>query len=155
MKRSRQQSGHAVLELAFSAAVMMSCLGGAFEFGYTFHIYNQLLTAVGNGGRYAAMRTYRCATANDIEKGRTAIRNMVVYGDPQPAADAIPVVAGLTPEQVGVTWVPGDFGDAPEAVDIKITHFPIEAAFGVVALDGRPAVEFPFVGRFAPAEQEP
>ena len=72
-----------MLELAVSAAVMISCLAGTFQFGYTFYVYNQLVTAVGNGGRYAAMRTYRAASAQDVEKGAQAIRNMVVYGDAQ------------------------------------------------------------------------
>ena len=51
-----------MIELAVSAAVMVSCLGGTVQFGYTFYIYNELVTAVGNGGRYAAMRTYRAAS---------------------------------------------------------------------------------------------
>ena len=60
MKRGTQR-GHAMLELAFAAMVMASCLGGTVEFGYTFLVYDQLVSAVGNGGRYAAMRTYRSA----------------------------------------------------------------------------------------------
>jgi hypothetical protein len=58
---------------------MVACLGGTFQFGYTFYVYNQLVTAVGNGGRYAAMRTYRASGSTDIEKGKEAIRNMAVH----------------------------------------------------------------------------
>ena len=76
MKRER---GHAMLELAMSAGVMVSCLVGTFQFGYTFYTYNQLVTAVGDGARYAAQRTYRAATDQDVERGNAAIRNMVVY----------------------------------------------------------------------------
>jgi len=153
-RRVRRQSGHAMLELAFSAAVMMSCLGGTFQFGYTFYVYNQLVSAVGNGGRYAATRTYRAASPEDVEKGRTAIRNMVVFGDPQPAADAVPVVQNLTPAQVEVKWV-GDPAGAPEAVDVSVAVYTVNAVFGSMKLDGRPAVEFPYVGRYAPSEHEP
>src|SRR5580693_2018988 len=99
-QRGRAQKGHAMLELALCAGVMVSCLAGTFQFGYTFYVYNQLVTAVGNGARYAAMRTYRAAAPQDIEKGSSAIRNMVVYGDARPPADAAPVVPGLTPDQV-------------------------------------------------------
>ncbi len=158
MKR-KQQKGHAMLELAFSAGVMMSCLAGTFQFGYTFYIYNQLVSAVGNGGRYAATRTYHAASPEDIEKGNTAIRNMVVFGDPHPSGDAAPMAAGLKPEQVEVKWVAEDAGaptsGAPQAVDVSISGYNVNAIFGALKLDGRPSVEFPFVGRYAPTEHEP
>jgi Flp pilus assembly protein TadG len=100
--RRVNQRGHAMIELAVSAAVMMSCVAGTVQFGYTFYIYNELVTAVGNGGRYAAIRTYRSAGQSDIEKGKAAIRNMVAFGDSRPAPDALPQVANLKPEQVRV-----------------------------------------------------
>jgi Flp pilus assembly protein TadG len=161
--RWQKQKGHAMLELAFSAGVMLSCLAGTFQFGYTFYVYNQLVSAVGNGGRYAATRTYRSASPEDIERGKTAIRNMVVFGDPHPSGDAAPMAAGLRPEQVEVKWVPAD-GDGgagaatsgpPRAVDVSISGYNVNAIFGALKLDGRPAVEFPFVGRYAPTEHEP
>ena len=152
--RRRRQSGHAILELALSAGLMISFLAGTLQFGYTFYVYNQLVTAVGNGGRYAAMRTYRAPTAQDIEKSREAIRNMVVYGDAQPPPDAAPVVAHLTPEQVDVHWVT-DTGGVPMAVEVSIKSFSVDAVFQTFTFSGRPGVEFPFVGRFAPTEREP
>ena len=106
-----------MIELAVSAAVMVTCIAGTFQFGYTFYVYNQLVTAVGNGGRYAAVCTY---TAQDVDKRNQSIRNMVVYGDPQPAPDARPVVNGLTPDLVDVNWTVES--GAPSAVSIAI-HF--------------------------------
>jgi Flp pilus assembly protein TadG len=138
-----------MIELAASAAVMISCLGGTFQFGYTFYVYNQLVTAVGNGARYAAQRTYRAATPADIEKGNAAIRNMVVFGDAQPAADAAPVVKGLTTEQVDVKWGPEESG-APSTVTVGIKSYTVDAVFKSFTFAGRPSVEFPHVGRFAP-----
>ena len=87
-----------MLELAICAGVMVSCLAGTVQFGYTFYVYNQLVTAVGNGGRYAAMRTYR----GDQEKARSAIQNMVVYGDARPT-ELVPVVANLRTEKKSTT----------------------------------------------------
>ena len=153
-RRKLSQGVHALIELAFSAAVMMSCLAGTFQFGYTLCTYNELVSAVGNAGRYAATRTYRAATAEDLEKGRKAIRNLVVYGEPNPAPDAAPAVRNLRPEQVSVKWAMNSSG-APEAVDIAISGYTVEAVFGSMKLDGRPAVEFPYVGRYAPTEREP
>lgn len=143
-----------MIELAVSAAVMVSCLAGTVQFGYTFYIYNELVSAVGNGGRYAALRTYRSASPADIEKGKTAIRNMVVYGDARPAPGTPPQVANLRPEQVRVEWIKDESGDNPAFVDVAIADYTVDAAFGMFHFAGRPAVEYPFVGRFAPAESE-
>jgi len=144
-----------MIELAISAAVMVSCLGGTVQFGYTFYIYNELVSAVGNGGRYAAMRTYRSASPADIEKGKAAIRNMVVYGDARPAPGKPPQVANLRPEQVRVDWIKDESGDKPGFVDVSIADYTVDAAFGMFRFTGRPAVEYPFVGRYAPSESEP
>ena len=138
----RHEHGHAMIELAMSATVMVLCLAGTFAFGYTFYVYNQLVTAVGNGGRYAAIRTYR---AGDASAGSQAIRNMVVFGDPQPAPDTRPVVANLTPEQVDVNWVM-DGRNAPAAVGISIRDYSVDAVFTRFTFHGRPGVEFPYVG---------
>jgi len=151
MKRER---GHVMLELALSAGVLVATLAGSVQFGYTFYVYNELVTAVGNGARYAASRTYRAATPEDVEKGRQSIRNMVVFGDPQPVPEARPLAAGLAPEHVRVEWAMGDDG-APSAVDVSIVNYRVEAIFGSMTLSGRPAVEFPFVGRFEAAGHEP
>jgi Flp pilus assembly protein TadG len=148
--RLGNRRGHAMIELAFAAMIMAACLTGTFEFGYTFYVYNQLVSAVGNGGRYAATRTVRA----EPEKAAQAIRNMVVYGDPQPAPDARPAVAGLTPDQVEVRWVKNGAGE-PEAVGIAVREYQIDAVFKTFTFTGRPAVEFPFVGRYAPTEHEP
>jgi Flp pilus assembly protein TadG len=150
----RTQRGHAMLELAICSGVLVTCLAGTFEFGYTFYVYNQLVTAVGNGARYAAVRTYRAATPQDLEKGKAAIRNMVVYGDSQPDTGAAPVIANLTPDVVDVKWVMDESG-APAAVDISIKNFDVNAVFNTFTFSGRPAAEFPYVGRYAPSEPEP
>src|SRR5580692_11516217 len=143
--RRRKQKGHALLELALSAAVMVTCLTGTFRFGYTFYIYNELVTAVGNAGRYAAVRSYRAASPEDVEKGKAAIRNMAVYGNPSPAPGAAPAIPNLTPEQVRVSYVPGEQGGPPAAVDVSIVNYNAGGTLGAFTLDKRPSVEFPFV----------
>ncbi len=153
MKRMKQR-GHAILELALSAGVMVACLGGTFQFGYTFYVYNELVSAVGNGGRYAAVRTFRGATPRDVEAGKQAIRNMVVYGDSRPEPGAVPVVPGLTADQVDVQWINGPGGE-PSAVRVALKHYTVDALFSEFNFDGRPGVEFPFVGPYAPTESEP
>jgi Flp pilus assembly protein TadG len=147
-----------MLELAFSAAVMLSCLVGTFQFGYTFYVYNQLVTAVGNGARYAAMRTYHAGSDQDIELAKRAIRNMVVYGDPEPGPDAAPIAAKFTPDQVDVRWVMSEKGDekgAPSAVNVSIREYSVDAVFKTFTFTGRPGVEFPYIRRAALTQSKP
>jgi hypothetical protein len=154
----KRERGHAMLELAISASVMVTCLVGTFQFGYTFYVYNQLVTAVGNGGRYAAVRTYRGTSDQDVETGNRAIRNMVVYGDPEPGPDAAPIASKLKPEQVEVRWIMPEKSDekgAPAAVNVSIRGYTVDAVFKAFTFTGRPSVEFPFVGPVAAAQPKP
>jgi Flp pilus assembly protein TadG len=153
MSRRREQ-GHAMIELAFSAGVMIACLAGTFQYGYTFYVYDELVSAVGNGARYAASRTYRAASPADVEKGNAAIRNLVVYGNTHPALNAAPVAPNLKPENVQVVWVV-DANGMPTAVDVSIAKYATGAMFGSVTIDHRPLAEFPYVGRYAASESEP
>ena len=151
-KRSRQR-GHAMIELAVSAGVMVACLAGTVQFGYTFYIYNQLVTAVGNGGRYAAMRTFAPRSA-DIEKGKPRSAtwwSMAMRARP----NALPQVANLKPEQVQVDWVMDETRDAASASwTSRSPTTQLTPPSECFASPSRPAVEYPFVGRFAPAESE-
>jgi Flp pilus assembly protein TadG len=162
MKRGRVKTrarGQAMIELAFSASVMIACLAGTFQFGYTFYIYDELVSAVGNGARYAASRTYRAASPADIERGKAAIRNLVVYGNSRPAPGAAPVAPNLKPENVQVSWVADEKtaggNGAPDAVNVTILKYSVGAMFGLFTFDHKPVAEFPFVGRYAPSESEP
>jgi hypothetical protein len=127
-----------MLELALTAGVMVACLGGALEFGYTFYVYNQLLSAVGNGARYAALRPHTA----DPEADQAAIRNLVVFGTAKPAPAAVALVPNLKPEHVEVEFVPG-----AGRVRVGIRNFVVDAVFARFAFDGRPVVEFPYLGQ--------
>jgi Flp pilus assembly protein TadG len=126
-----------MLELAISAGVMVACLTGTFQFGYTFYVYNQLVTAVGNGARYAAMRP----RSGDAEGDKSAIRNMVVYSEAKPAAGAVPVISAFKPEQVEVIY-----DDAAQTVRVSIKDYKVNAIFTSFDFAGRPTVEFPYIG---------
>jgi Flp pilus assembly protein TadG len=153
-RRKRREKGHAMIELALSAGVMIACLSGTFQFGYTFYVYDQLVSAVGNGARYAASRTYRAAHESDVEKGDAAIRNLVVYGNSRPAGNAAPIAPNLKPENVLVNWIKDPSG-APSVVDVTIVNYSVGAMLGSFTFDHRPFAEFPYIGRYAPSESEP
>jgi len=146
-----------MIELAFSAGVMIACLSGTFQFGYTFYVYDELVSAVGNGARYAASRTYRAASPADVEKGKAAIRNLVVYGNSRPEPGASPIAPNLKPENVQVSWVTDEKPTAVNvtAVNVTIVNYSVGAMFGSFTFDHRPVAQFPFVGRYAPSESEP
>ena len=64
------------------------------------------------------------------------------------------MAAGLKPDQVKIDWV-GKQGMAPNAVDVSIHDYTVNAIFKTFTFDGKPFVEFPYLGRYAPGEREP
>lgn len=143
-----------MLELALSASVLVPCLAGSFQFGYGLYTYNRLQSAVDNGGRYASIRTYRGLNGvTDQTKMKLAIQNVAVYGTPSPANGAVPIVPGLTSDKVNVSWT--YTSGVPTAVSINITSYTINTIFTSYAIAGKPIVNFPYLGRYAPKETEP
>jgi Flp pilus assembly protein TadG len=88
------ERGAALFEFAIVATVFMMVLFGVVEFGRLFWTHNALRDAARRGARYAAIRK------NDAA-GMQAVKNMVVFGDPNAnPSTATPVVSGLTPSNV-------------------------------------------------------
>lgn len=86
----RRERGAALVELAIVASIFLTALFGVIEFGRLFWTHNALRDAARRGARYAAVRK------NDTA-GQTAVKKMVVYGDPNAnTSTAQPVVPGLT-----------------------------------------------------------
>ena len=155
MSHDERQRGHAMIELAVSAGVMVACLAGTVQFGYTFYIYNQLVTAVGNGGRYAAMRTYRAAATARHRKRQSSdpqhggVRRCASRAGRGASGRESEAGAGAGGLGHGRIRAPG------VRVNVSIVDYTVDAVFGMFRFTGKPAVEYPFVGRFAPAETEP
>ena len=144
--------GSAVIEFALSAAVLIPCLAGTFQFGYGLYSYNRLESAVDQGGRYAALRTYRSgAGATDTNKVKLAVKNTVVYGTPSPNNGAGPMITGLSTANVNVT----SNAAVPSAVTVSISNFTVNTIFTSYTFTGKPSVTYPFLGRYAPSESEP
>ncbi|HLW75420.1 MAG TPA: TadE family protein [Bryobacteraceae bacterium] len=135
MNRQRQ-TGHALIEMAISLTVVVTLVSGIFQMGYVFYTYNQLVAAVANGARYAAT-----AADNDL----AGIRNVVVYGAAQPAANSAPLIANLKPDLVDVRWIKSDDGSI-SAVNVSVREFTVDTFFRVFRFSNRPGVEFPYIG---------
>ena len=153
-KRKKGQSGNAMLEFALASAVLLPCMMGAFQFGYTFYTYNLLESAISNGSRYGAYRTYRSlAGATDITKVKTAIQNMTVYGTTTMPVDAVPVVKGLRPSDIDVNFTLTGSG-IPTAVTVSVKSYKLDSVFKKYTLTGKPKATLPYLGRYAPEESE-
>jgi Flp pilus assembly protein TadG len=125
--------GSALIEFAGSLIVLTAVFVGLFEIGYAFFTYGTLVTAVRAGARYSAMRQH--GQSPDPEAA-TAVRNLVVYGDPAPAVNARPLAYGLTTANVEIV-------EGPDTSTVTLHGFAIDALFTKVNLDGRPTVTFP------------
>src|SRR5262245_577491 len=56
--RRKGQNGNAIIEFALAVSFIFPMVTGLFQFGYAFFVYNQLQSAVREGARYAAYKTY-------------------------------------------------------------------------------------------------
>ena len=95
---NRDERGAALMEFAIAATVFMTSLFGVIEVGRLLWTHNALRDAARRGARYAAVRK------NDTAS-QTAVKKMVVYGDPNAnTATAQPVVTGLTMANVALEY---------------------------------------------------
>jgi Flp pilus assembly protein TadG len=98
MKNRKTEQGSALVEFAIVGLVFFTVMFGVFEMGRFFWTHTALRDATRKGARYATLRK------ND-SAGITAVKNMVVYGDPNAnPATATPIVSGLTTSNVQVDY---------------------------------------------------
>ena len=91
---SKNERGAALVEFAIAGTIFLTVVFGVLEFGRLLYTHNALRDAARRGVRYATVRK------NDAA-GQTAVKNMVVYGDPNAnPATATPVLPGLTTANV-------------------------------------------------------
>jgi Flp pilus assembly protein TadG len=133
MNRRNRRGGNTLIEFAASLIVLSTMFAGIFQVGYSFYTYSTLVNAVRAGARYASLRAPANAADKDFDK---AVRNVVVYGESTPVSGALPIVNGLTADNVEMTL-------GPTAATVSLRNFAIDAMFTKLKLDGRPTVTFP------------
>lgn len=148
MKRNRQRGkrGSALVELSLAFPVCALLLFGTFQFGYAFFQYSRLQNGVRSGARYASLRAYDSGTATPSEAYLTAVRNVVLYGDPNGSTQ--PLVKGLSPANVSVQVTMT--ANAPSEVSVGIVNYSFDAVFTSFRWNGKPAAHFRYQGRYAP-----
>ncbi len=94
----RKERGASMLEFAIAASIFFTVVFGVIEFGRLFWTHSALRDAARRGARYAITRKEDSGSVQ-------AIKNMVVYGDPNAnPATATPLVNGLTTGNVAVEY---------------------------------------------------
>ncbi len=142
----RQRGGTATIEFALSFVFLFTVLTGVFQFGYCYHVYNTLESAVRSAGRCASLRTYDSATSSPSSTFLTAVSNTAVYGNP--GGTGQPVARGLAAANVVLTVTMER--NVPVRMKIAITNYRIDAVFTTITLNGKPSATFPYLGRYAP-----
>ncbi len=142
---NRKRRGSVIIEFALSFAVLFPFMAAVFEFGYGFFVYIQLQNSVRAGARYASLRTYDTSTAAYTSTFGTAVKNVVVYGDP--AGGSASTTPNLTASNVNLAVT---FTNAvPSAVTVSIKNYSLQTVFHTFVLQ-KPSCTFPYVGRYAP-----
>ncbi|MDT7602271.1 MAG: hypothetical protein QOF61_268 [Acidobacteriota bacterium] len=95
--RRQRERGAALLEFAIASTSVLLALFGVIEFGRLLWTHNALKDAARRGTRYAIVRKNDAGSI-------AAVKNMVVYSDPNPPGTAKPVVEGLTTANVAVDY---------------------------------------------------
>ena len=111
----RSERGSTLLEFAIGATVFLSVMFAVLEFGRALWVHNALTDAARRGARYAVIHA-----ATDAD----SVKNVVVYGDPNPANGTQPVVNNLTTANVVVTY--SNFGLETGTVSVSITNYQFQ-----------------------------
>ena len=145
-KNGRGRAGTAILEFALGASVLLSAFAGTFQFGYTFYIYNNLATSVHNAARHASLRAYDSSSSTPSSGYESAVKNMVVYGNPAGTGSAI--APGLATSNVNLTV--SFTSGVPSGVTITVNGYQIDSAFSKITCNNKPKVSYPYIGIFSP-----
>jgi hypothetical protein len=144
--RRRVRRGNALIEFAIAFSLLISVLAGVWQFGYTFYLYNSLESAVRAGARYASLADYDYVNGPSTGAAfKNRVKNMVVYGTPNPTGNPPPVVPGLTTSKVTVTEQFN--GVVPERISVRIDSFQVQTFFRTFTLNGKPRCSFDYMGR--------
>jgi len=124
--RNRKERGASLLEFAIGATVFLTALFGIVELSRLFWTHNALRDAARRGTRYATIRK------ND-SAGITAVKNVVVYGDPNAnPATATPLVPGLTTGKVVVAYQNYNGIQLSSRATVSITGYQFQFAVPLV-----------------------
>ena len=92
------------MEFALSAILLTSIFTGTFQFGYTFYVYNSLVTAVSAATRYASPRALTNGNDQTVPSSfSNDVKNIAVYGTTTPSRSPTPIAPGLSTSNIAVS----------------------------------------------------
>jgi hypothetical protein len=138
--KNKSERGNALLEFALGWSILWALFAGIYQFGYSFYVYNTVLTSVANAAELGSKMTYDTASPTTYSD---ALKNMVVYGST--TAGTTPIVRGLATSNVTVTV--NLAGTIPTDVTITINNFTIDAVFTNFTFNGKPRATTVFMGQ--------
>lgn len=139
--RMRDRTGHVAVEVGLSFPLVFVVMVGTFTFGQTLFTYNMLVSSMRSAARYASLAPYDLPNGTDW---KARVKNMAVFGDPDPAPGSIPLAHGLKLEHVSVT--PLLVNGEPQRVTVAVQNLDIHNLFQDVTTS-KPVVVFPYLGR--------
>jgi Flp pilus assembly protein TadG len=138
--KNKSERGNALLEFALGWSILWVLFAGIYQFGYSFYVYNSVLTSVANAAELGSKMTYDTANPSQFT---TALQNMVVYGNT--TAGTSPIVPGLSTSNVTVNVNPQ--GTLPTDITITINNFTIDAVFARFTFNGKPRATAVYMGQ--------
>jgi Flp pilus assembly protein TadG len=141
-----RRRGSVTIEFALAFVLLFSILGGVFQFGYSYYVYNALENTVRDAARYASLRAYDSTSSTPSDAFLAAVRNMAVYGSPAGGTQAL--VPGLATPHIQLT-VTFD-RNVPYRMKVGVQGYRVQAIFSSFVLSGKPNADFRYMGRYAP-----
>jgi Flp pilus assembly protein TadG len=138
--KNKSERGNALLEFALGWSILWALFAGIYQFGYSFYVYNTVLTSVANAAQLGSKMAYDTASPSTFT---TALQNMVVYGDT--TAGTRSIVPGLSTSNVTLNVNPQ--GNMPTDITITINNFTIDALFTRFTFNGKPRVTAVYMGQ--------
>ena len=151
LRRFGSRAGSSMIEFALGSGILVTVFVSTFQYGYFFYQYNLLVNVVNNAAHFAAMQTYDSNTTTPSAAWKTAVQNMVLYGDPTGGSTTLQV-KNLTTSNIAITVGSAGSGSTftPTSVTIAITGYTIDGVTGKYVLTGKPAVTYSFQGLYCP-----
>jgi Flp pilus assembly protein TadG len=157
-RRFGGRNGNAMVEFAVGFTVLMTAFTSTFQYGYIFYQYNNLFNAVNNAAHYAAMYPYDSSCETPSTAYSTAVKNMVVYGNP--AGTGNPVLSNLSTSNVNVIMarVSGSGNSCnditstfkPGSITVSISNYTFNGLFGTFTANNKPSVTYAYQGMYSP-----
>jgi Flp pilus assembly protein TadG len=123
--KNKRERGASLIEFAIGATVLMTSMFAVVELGRLLWTHNALRDAARRGTRYATLRK------NDTA-GQQAVKNLVVYGDPNAPTGSTPIVSGLTTSQVVLAYDNYNGIEMNSRASVSITGYQFRFAVPLV-----------------------